>query len=129
MNLKDSYNSKNTDFSPAKEDLWSRRFPENPDASELILAVMPEDFSASRIAGAVEDCNAHLINLNVTRLLTGRGQMIVDLRINHSDSSNVARSLERYGYEILDHGNTLGSGADMERARNRADEILRILNI
>ena len=129
MNLKDSYNSKNKDFSPAKEDMWSRRFPENPDASELVLAVMPEDYSASRIAGAVEDCNAHLLNLNVTRLLTERGQMIVDLRVNHSNSSSVARSLERYGFEVLDHGNTHGSDAETERARSRADEILRILNI
>ena len=129
MNLKDSYNSKNKDFSPAKEDMWSRRFPENPDASELVLAVMPEDYSASRIAGAVEDCNAHLLNLNVTRLLTERGQMIVDLRVNHSNSSSVSRSLERYGFEVLDHGNIHGSDAETERARSRADEILRILNI
>lgn len=90
---------------------------------------MPEDYSASRIAGAVEDCNAHLLNLNVTRLLTDRGQLIVDLRINHSDSSNVARSLERYGYEVIDHGNPHDADAETERARNRADELLRILNI
>lgn len=129
MTLKDTYNSKNLDFSHAKEDLWSRRFPENPDASELILAVMPEDYSASRIAGAVEDCNAHLINLNVTRMLTPRGQMIVDLRVNRANSANVARSLERYGYEVIDHGDNEARDIDTERARDRADEILRILNI
>ncbi|MDE7154100.1 MAG: hypothetical protein K2O00_06625 [Muribaculaceae bacterium] len=129
MSLKDTYNSKNSGTFSAKEDLWARRFPENPDASELILAVMPEDYSASRIAGAVEDCDAHLLNLNVTRLQTERGQMIVDLRVNHADSSNVARSLERYGYEVLDFGINELSGAETERARNRADEILRILNL
>lgn len=129
MSLKDTYNLKKPEKSPAKEDLWARRFPENPDASELILAVMPEDYSASRIAGAVEDCNAHLLNLNVTRLLTERGQMIVDLRVEHSSSANIARSLERYGFEVIDHFNTLGNEAETERARDRADEILRILNI
>ena len=55
--------------------------------------------------------------------------MIVDLRVNRANSANVARSLERYGYEVIDHGDNEARDVDTERARDRADEILRILNI
>ena len=129
MSVKDTYKSKIGEKFSGKEELWARRYPENADASELVLAVSPEDYSASRISHAVEDCDAHLLNLNVTDRRTDRGDMIVDLRVDHSNSVNVARSLERYGYEVIDFGGTVNRGSEAERARERADEILRILNM
>lgn len=61
------------------------------------------DYSASLIARAVEDCDAHLLNLNVTALSGEEADdLVVDLRINHRNALSVARSLERYGYEVTD---------------------------
>ncbi len=80
-----------------------RLFPPQPDSSELTIKCRRVDYSASAIARAVEDCDAHLLNLNVTSL-TGEeaGDLFVDLRINHRNALSVARSLERYGYEVID---------------------------
>lgn len=97
-------------------------FPQNdylfPAAAEwcrIVVGCHREDYSASRIAHAVEDCNAHLLNLNVTSGSPGPSRtddsadqetsmypVTVDLRIDLRDYRAVCRSLERYGYAVLD---------------------------
>lgn len=87
---------------PAEPTL-ERLFPPMEEASTLLLSCIPSDYSASRIARAVEDCDAHLVNLNVTTdgaLLDNR--VVCELRISHRSPVSVARSLERYGYEVVD---------------------------
>ena len=81
--------------------LFKRRYPRNNEATEIVLCCPPCDYSASLICRAAEDCDAHVLNLNVTDERTETGNIIVDLRINHRDGENVARSLERYGYECF----------------------------
>lgn len=80
-----------------------RLFPPRDDASTLLVSCLPADYSASRIARAVEDCDAHLLNLNVTtdgaRL---DNRVVCELRVSHRSPLSVARSLERYGYEVVD---------------------------
>lgn len=83
---------------PHSED---RLFPRLEEASELSVACYRADFSASRISHAVEDAEAHLLNLNVTSEVLDSGQIVVDLRISHRDAGAVSRSLERYGYTTL----------------------------
>lgn len=80
-----------------------RLFPPMAEASTILLACLPSDYSASRIARAVEDCDAHLVNLNVTtdgQMLDNR--VVCELRVSHRNPSSVVRSLERYGYEVID---------------------------
>jgi len=80
-----------------------RLFPPQQEASELTVRCRRSDYSASLIARAVEDCDAHLLNLNVTALSGEEADdLVVDLRINHRNALSVARSLERYGYEVTD---------------------------
>ncbi len=73
------------------------------EASTLLVSCLPSEYSASRIARAVEDCDAHLVNLNVTtdgsRL---DNRVVCELRVSHRNPSSVVRSLERYGYEVVD---------------------------
>lgn len=106
--------------------LFKRRYPRNNEATEIVLCCPPCDYSASLICRAAEDCDAHVLNLNVTDERTETGNIIVDLRINHRDGENVARSLERYGYEVLDY---FSPSRQNEFAEERAEEILRILDI
>ena len=109
------------------EKLYNRRFPQNDNSTELTLAVRPVDYSGAMLARAVEDCNANLINLNVTGERNEDGYLLVDLRVDVLNGEAVARSLERYGFEVVDFDAPASSSFDS--ARDRANEILRILDI
>lgn len=120
------------------------KFPENEylyppvaDSSRLLVGCMREDYSASRIARAVEDCNAHLLNLNVTKLGDGNDNynqadsgdgdpkfpVLFDIRVSHRDATGITRSLERYGYTVLEAQNA--HGADDDTFRERIDYFFR----
>lgn len=85
---------------------------------------------------AVEDAEAHVLNLNVTAGTTGRyGDMqapatVVELRVSSAEVSSVARSVERYGYEVVrttpedDHIDSLS-----ETARQRVASLLRMMDL
>ena len=77
---------------------------------------------------AVEDCDAHLLNLNVTSDSdNSESHIITDLRISHRDPNSAVRSLERYGYEVLATEETpTGEESVM---RSRYDEFMRYLGI
>lgn len=78
-----------------------RLFPENAESGCLTVACAQADYSASLIARAVEDADAHLLNLNVTSATGPLHGVVVELRVSHRDTSSVARSLSRHGYTIL----------------------------
>lgn len=68
------------------------------DSSVIELICTPADYSASRIAHAVEDTDAHLVDL-----LTVPGEddcLRVTLRVRCEDPTAAVHSLERYGYEV-----------------------------
>lgn len=117
-------------------------FPPMPESSRLLIGCRREDFSASRIAHAVEDCNAHLINLNVTTTALrpsaanaagvaeasdAKFPIVVDLRVNHRNPESIKRSLERYGYTILDTFRS--DDSDDVTARDRIANLIRYLEI
>lgn len=123
-----------------KKDEIGVLFPPNPESSRLLVGCRRVDYSASRIAHAVEDCDAQLINLNVTSRTTrevaedgdceaapGDSWLVVDLRVTHRSPHAVVRSLERYGYEVL--GMDGGTESGEEAARSRIDEFLRYLSV
>ncbi len=118
------------DFLLTREPGGSYLMPPMDEASRLVVACHPGDFSASAIARAIEDTNAHLVNLNVTERRLDDGRLTVELRTNHRNPAAAARSLERYGFEVLDHDGSPDSAdpAD-EMLRDRADQLLRILEI
>lgn len=78
-----------------------RVFPVVGESSELSVSCYRVDYSASVISRAVEDADAHLLNLNVTDEVLPSGEIVVDLRISHRSVMAVVRSLERYGYNVL----------------------------
>ena len=109
----------------------ARLMPPMQESSRLVVACRPADFSASAIARAVEDTNAHLVNLNVTSRRLDDGRLTVELRTNHRSASAAVRSLERYGYEVLELDSAADSAADAadEMLRNRAANLLHLLEI
>lgn len=127
MTIKDKIDLKIGSDTEQVVSLFNRRFPSNDSSTELSVVARPLDYSASAIARAVEDCNAHLLNLNITDRRTEEGNLIVDLRVDHINGEPVARSLERYGFEVIDY---TPAGADsFDSARERANEILHILDL
>lgn len=70
------------------------------DCSTLTVECHPEDYSASLLAHAVEDADAHLVDL-----LTAPGEngnIRVTLRVRISDPSPVIHSLERYDFHVVE---------------------------
>lgn len=106
----------------------ARQIAQVADASTLTVLCAPEQYSASSIAHAVEDCNAHLLNLNITDGRTSDGRLMVDIRVNHRNPASVIRSLERYGYEVAGILEPL-SDAETEQMRERINELMHYLNI
>lgn len=80
----------------------ARLFPQVDESTELTITCRPSQYSASAIAHAVEDADAHLLNLNVTAGTAPDCPTTVQLRVNHSRGESVARSLQRYGYETVE---------------------------
>lgn len=105
-----------------------RLFPYTPESSLLTVECPAADYSASSIARAVEDCDAHLLNLNVTSEKSVMpGNVVVDLRVNHRNADAVSRSLERYGF-IVTSTDAAMSPAE-EKARGNALELLHYLEL
>ena len=100
-------------------------FPPVADSSRLRVA-------CRRVACAVEDCDAHVLNLNVVDTMSQVPadtslSMLFDLRVSHRSAESVARSLERYGYTVLLVRNA--DGADSDTLRQRMDGLLRYLDL
>ncbi len=104
-----------------------RLFPPVSGASTLLVACRREDYSASRLARAVEDADAHLLNLNVTSDIAAVDEVVTEIRIDHRSPLAVVRSLERYGYRIIGID---GETDDFDESNRRSvDEFLRYLDI
>ncbi|MEZ3564220.1 MAG: hypothetical protein K1V72_07810 [Duncaniella sp.] len=105
-----------------------RIYPPRQEASRLLVSCLPSDYSASRIARAVEDADAHLLNLNVTtdgERLDNR--VVTELRVSHRSPLAVARSLERYGYEVVDVEHD--ALADDPLAADRLNELMYYIDL
>ncbi|MCM1482914.1 MAG: hypothetical protein NC043_01135 [Muribaculaceae bacterium] len=104
-------------------------FPHVEDSCEITMACYRADYSASRIARAVEDCDAHLLNLNVTSQPLDGGEMTVMLRVGMRNPMAVARSLERYGYRVVEIHSGTENDAAVDVTRERLGELMAHINI
>lgn len=91
------------------------------DCSVITLECRPEDYSASLIAHAVEDSDAHLVDL-----LTSPGEdghMVVTLRVRHNDPTAAIRSLERYDFRVTE---AHGSGSELREAELSEERLMAL---
>ena len=115
------------DFGAFEGEILAHLFPHVDDSCRLVMTCRKEDYSASIVARAVEDCDAHLLNLNVTSQVTDSGDMVVELRVGINNGESVARSLARYGYEVvkIEHDSVV----DDDSMRRRIDELMHYINL
>lgn len=85
---------------PAAVRALSETFTRSDEASVLTVECAREDYSASLLAHAVEDVDAHLLNLSV--MPADGGRLNVSLRIGHRDPQAAIHSLERYGFNVTE---------------------------
>lgn len=99
----------------------------NRDDSSFIVVECPaEQYSASALAHAAEDADAHLVDLWSTP--SDNGNIKVTLRVRHTDPSAVINSLERYGYEVSESFSH-GDSRQLLIASERIQALQAILNV
>lgn len=98
--------------------------------SVIVVTCDRTNYSASRIARAVEDCDVHILSLAMTPDSVGYDTITVELRVDTPSATNVVRSIERYGYEVT-YVDTPVAGNDPidDAARLRALEALRLIEV
>lgn len=89
------------------------------DSSVITLECRPEEYSASLLAHAVEDSDAHLVDL--WSVPAADGMMQVTLRVRSSDPSAAVRSLERYDFRV-----TEASGREMQTLEVAGERLLAL---
>lgn len=97
------------------------------DCSVVTVECRPEEYSASHLAHAVEDSDAHLVDLLTTP--SAEGKMRVTLRIRHTDPTAAVHNLERYGYEVVKAYSSHGMSADMGVSVERLMSLQTLLNV
>lgn len=95
------------------------------DSSEIHVECTPAEYSASSLAHAIEDTDAHLVDL-LTRP-SDDGMINVTLRVRHTDPTAAVHSLERYGYKVVSARGASYNGATL--AAERLLELQTFLNI
>lgn len=97
------------------------------DCSIISVECKPEDYSASLLAHAVEDSDAHLVDLFSVPAEDGR--IKVTLRIRHSDPTAAIRSLERYDFHVVEaHGASSGI-IEAQIATDRLQSLQVLMNV
>lgn len=97
------------------------------DCSVITVECDPRDYSASALAHAVEDSDAHLVDL-----LTAPGEnglITVTLRVRHSDPTAAVRSLERYDYHVVEAHSSGDDFQSMEIATERLLSLQALMNV
>ena len=97
------------------------------DCSVITVECAPQDYCASVIAHAVEDSDAHLVDLFSAP--AENGQMKVTLRVRHSDPTAAVRSLERYDYKVVEAYSAADSIQSMEIATERLLSLQALMNV
>ncbi len=105
----------------------ARLFPPMEDSCRLTMVCSREQYAASIVARAVEDCDAHLLNLNVTDQTTSDGEIVVELRVGINNGESVARSLARYGYQVVKINHE--ANVDESTMRGRINELLHYIEL
>lgn len=97
------------------------------DCSVITVECDPRDYSASVLAHAVEDSDAHLVDLFTVP--AENGHLMVTLRVRHSDPTAAVRSLERYGFEVTGSHTASGSIQSLEIATERLLSLQALMNV
>ena len=91
------------------------------DCSVITIECAAEDYSASVLAHAIEDSDAHLVDL--FSIPAEDGHVRVTLRVRHNDPTAAIRSLERYDFEVIE---AHAAGSDVLEAQIASERLLSL---
>lgn len=97
------------------------------DCSVVTVECRPEDYSASLLAHAVEDSDAHLVDLLTSP--ADDGCVRVTMRVRHTDPSAAVHSLERYDFKVVEAYGAKDGVRDAEIAFDRLLSLQTLLNV
>lgn len=97
------------------------------DCSVITIECAPEDYCASVLAHAIEDSDAHLVDL--LSAPGENGHIRVTLRVRHSDPTAAVRSLERYDFHVIDAHSSGDTIQSMEIATERLLALQALMNV
>lgn len=97
------------------------------DCSVIDVECRPEEYSASLLAHAVEDSDAHLVDMITAP--ADNGCLRVTLRVRHTDPSATVHSLERYDFHVVDAYGGNGDIRDAEIALDRLLSLQTLMNV
>lgn len=103
----------------------AKEYSRRDDCAIISLRCAPADYSASRIAMAVEDAGFHMLDLWSGN--TAEGFTAVYIRVRCDDPTTAVHSLERYGFEVTDV--YAHQYADAETAAQRLLALQTYLNV
>ncbi len=106
-------------------DACASMMPQRPESSTITLTCAPGEFLASAVARAVEDADAHLLDMNT--LPSADGLLRVVLRVSRIDPAPVVRSLERYGFTVSAAEGDFNTDHDL--ALSRLEELRRYFDL
>ena len=104
---------------------FGRLIAPRDDSSVLTVECDPSQYSASSISHAVEDADAHLVDL-ISRG-ADNGMVRVTLRVRSLDPEAAARSLERYGFRVIETSAT--TSPDSALLAERLASLQTLLNV
>ncbi|MDE6682572.1 MAG: hypothetical protein K2J87_04015, partial [Muribaculaceae bacterium] len=102
-----------------------RMLPARDDSSFVTLECAPADYSASRISHAVEDSDAHIVDL--WSAPAENGKIRVTIRVRRADPTPTVHNLERYGYDVVEA--SASEYQDAEVAWERLLALNTLLNV
>lgn len=105
----------------------------HPLSPHFILSCHRDDYAASRIVRAVEDCDVHLLHLEaIPHPDSPESFFMVSLATAPCNPSHIVASLERYGYEVTDVDSPLNPAEDPgddDPLRERVASLLRLFDV
>lgn len=103
---------------PRALEACSLLMPQREESCTLEVCCSPGEYQASALARAVEDADAHLLEL-LSRPAPG-GNIAVQIRCSRRDPAPVARQLERYGFTVTNMQGEASATPDVAEERMAA---------
>ena len=97
------------------------------DCSMVTVECRPEEYSASHLAHAVEDSDAHLVDLFTVP--AEDGMLRVTMRIRSLDPTSAVHNLERYDYHVVEAYGGAGDSRYEGVAFERLMSLQTLLNV
>lgn len=113
-------------FRTDAERALSTLFNSDKEGAVIMVEVSPNDYSLIDLVRITELESVKILGLGVEAPKQAEQRFRISIKVNTTDTGNLLRALNRYGYVITSKSET---GENDEELHERADEFMRFLNI